>query len=222
MSLIQHWKLDDYASSTTIVATVGNDGTLVGGGNTDASGRSVAGPGGSITKGIYFAGTHYIDISAASLSISYTQDCSISLWAKITSGAGRFSGQAATQNNGMLLWSGTTLTIRYGGSENFTTPTAHNADSDWHHFVWVVTGGGTASYNAYMDGSLLSGTQTGTGSYSPTRLGYVFNSSFDGAMAQVKIFTNTLNQTDVDALYAEGTGGGGGDPVTPYPYAICV
>src|SRR5689334_12249072 len=97
MALIQHWKLDDNAASTTVVATVGNNGTLNGGDNTSVK-HSATGPGTGITSSFDMNGTDdFIDIAGASLSFASGTAFSVSLFFQSddNSATRNFTGRSA-------------------------------------------------------------------------------------------------------------------------------
>lgn len=202
-ALTHHWKLDE-TTGTTAVATVGTDGAYA----RDASNTTAAGPpGGGIPKSqdLVTGSSDFVNISAASISFA-SGPHSFSAWLRTDSGIMRVCGQAATQNNGMIIWSGTTLQFRTNGPASFTVPTL---DGNWHHVV--VTRDGSNNARCYIDGTESStGAVSRIGTWAPTRLGFVFSHYHDGPIAQVRIYDHALDQTEVDALFAEASGGGGG------------
>ena len=215
MALIQHWKLDDNAASTTIVATVGTNGTLGGGDNT--ADKTVSGPGGSITAGLSFNGTDdYIDISGAGLSFASGSDFSVSAWFRSVSGnAGIIGRSAHLVNNSMRSTSDTNIRVRLGADVDFTVP---SLGTTWHHCLFVKDTSNNG--RLFLDGTeSSSGSQAmGTATMNSNRLGGNFSTTnFSVELAGVKIF-DTDESANVAALYAEGTGGGVPIPVFRHHY----
>jgi hypothetical protein len=213
-ALTQHWKLDDNAASTTVVATAGTNGTLNGGDNTSA--KTVGGPGGSITAGFDFNGTDdAVDISAASVSFASGTAFSVSFWAEWDASTDSALGNTSNASVSRIYKSSdTTITIsdNAGSSTNFTVPSL--GTSAWCHVLVARTG---SSMRVFVNGvESSSGAQTRTGIFAPNRIGQRGGSTFhDGKLAQVKIF-NSDESANVATLYAEGTGGGGSGAAVHY------
>lgn len=215
MSLVQHWKLDDNAASTTVVATVGTNATLVGGDNTSTV--HVAGPGGSIVSGFLLNGTDdEIDISASSISFATTVAFSVSLWFKRSGTTARLIG--GTTANGRILGSSDTniqVVNGSGSSLNYTVPSM--GTSSWHHLLVTRTTGN--SCRVFLDGTeSSSGSQSVTGTIALTSIGKqnsLFSNGF--AVAWAKVFDSD-ESANVAALYAEGVAGGLSIPVAVYNF----
>lgn len=209
MTLIQHWKLDDNAASTTVVATVGNNATLLGGDNTSA--KTVAGPGGIITAGFDLNGTDdAIDISGASLSFGNLVEFSVSAWAEWDAAIGRILGNSGGVTSSRIIKLNDTTIAVYdsaGASISFTVPSL--GTSAWCHVL--VTKTAANSMRVFVNGAeSSSGAQGfGSGTFAPNRIGQNGVGSFhDGKLAQVKVFDSD-ESANVATLYAEGVDAAG-------------
>jgi hypothetical protein len=209
-AVTQHWKLDDNAASTTVVATVGTNGTLEGGDNTSA--KTTAGPGGSITAALDFNGTDdAIDISGASISVASGAAFSVSMWVKFdvdpaASGARLLGNSGATTNNSIRVGIvDTQILARINNADlSFTVPAL--GSTNWHHVLLTKTTGN--SFRLFIDGTESStGALSSANTFSPNRIGRSSAVFSDAKFAQVKIF-NSDESANVATLYAEGTGGG--------------
>lgn len=209
-TLVQHWKLDDNAASTTVVATVGSNASLLGGDNTSA--KATTGPGGTITAGFDLNGSDD-SINATISSVGPSAAFSVSAWAKFDSAsAGPITGTISDANSRIEKTSDTNIQYQNnsGLTLNFTVPSL--GTTNWHHILFTRTSGN--SCKLYVDGTQSSsGAQTLANGYGPSRIGRGGTSNFfDGKLAQVKIF-NSDESANVASLYAEGSGGGGGSTV---------
>jgi hypothetical protein len=210
MTLVQHWKLDDNAASTTVVATVGTNGTLNGGDNTSV--KSVAGPGGSITLGFDMNGTDdSIDISGSSLSYADGVAFSVNAWAEWDASLGRIIGSTAGTTSSRIIKLDDTHIAVYnsaGSSVSFAVPSL--GTSAWCH-VLVCRAVTTNSVRCFVNGTeSSSGALVLTGAFSPNELAKNGVASFhDGKLAQIKIFDSD-ESANVASLYAEGVSAGGG------------
>ncbi len=205
MTLVQHWKCDDNAASTTVVATVGTNGTLEGGDNTSA--KTVAGPGGSITAGFDLNGTDdAITIAASGISFATSTAFSVSFWAEWDLSTGRVMGRSdgltsriAKTTDTNIAWVNST-----GTAVNFTVPSL--GTTAWCHVLITRTTGN--SMRCFLNGTeSSSGAQSAAGTFAPTYLGRQSSNFHDGKFAQVKIFDSD-ESANVAALYAEGVTSG--------------
>jgi hypothetical protein len=206
MALIQHWKLDDNAASTTVVATVGTNGTLLGGDNTSA--KTVAGPGGSITSGFDLNGTDdAVDISGAGISFATSTAFSVSFWAKFDLSTGRMVGNSSALTvNRVAKSADTTIIVANSAGTNVSFTVASLGTTIWRHVLVTRTTGN--SVRVFVDGvESSSGAQSMTGTFAPNRLGVQGSTFHDGKLAQVKIFDSD-ESANVATLYAEGVSGG--------------
>jgi hypothetical protein len=207
MALVQHWKLDDNAASTTVVATVGTNGTLLGGDNTSA--KTTAGPGGSITSGFDLnAVDDAVDISGASLSFAAGSAFSVNLWTEFDLSTGRMVGNNGGIGNSRIAKTADT-TIQVGNSTgtNLSFTVASLGTTLWRHILVTKTTGN--SMRVFVDGvESSSGAQAFTGTFAPNRLGVQGSTFHDGKLAWVKVFDDDQS-ANVAALYAEGVSAGG-------------
>jgi hypothetical protein len=208
MALVAHWKCDDNAASTTVVATVGSNATLQGGDNTSA--KTVAGPGGSITAGLQLNGTDdHIDISATGLSFANSTAYSVSIWFKRAGTIARLIGVDNNASGRIIGLTDTSIrTINAAGtSDDFTVPSMGTAA--WHHLLLTRTAGNSG--RVFLDGVESStGALTVDGASGAwDSIGQNASSFTNGfSVAQVKIFDSD-ESANVATLYAEGVSAGG-------------
>jgi len=202
MSLVGHWKCDDNAASTVIVATVGSNGTLEGGDNTNA--LDVAGPGGSITGGLLFNGSDdRIDLTATGLSFATSTAFSVSMWFRRVGTNARLIGAGFVATDRIRGVSDTALRAQSTTSSNTDWTVPSMGTTLWHHVLFTRTTGN--SMRVFLDGTeSISGAQTVAGAFTLSYLGYSGNAYTDGfRIAQVKIFDSD-ESGNVASLYAEG------------------
>jgi hypothetical protein len=204
MALLQHWACNDNAASTTVVATVGNNATLVGGDNTSA--KTVAGPGGTIAAGLSLNGTDdYIDISGASLSFAGGVAFSVSGWMEFdAAGSSYLTGDSGTTAHRIFKQSDTNIRVTtLTGSSDFTVPSL--GTSAWCH-VLVARAVTTNSMRVFVNGvESSSGAQVRGGTLAPTTIGYGSVPFSDMQVAQIKVYDSD-ESANVATLYAEGVG----------------
>lgn len=215
MSLIAHWKCDDNAASTTVVATVGTNATLNGGDNTSA--KTVAGPGGSITAGLDLNGTDdRIDITASSLAFASGSAFSFSIWVKPKGANVRFTGLGIPATDRLATGLDDNTIIRLidtgGSSVTFTVPAL---GTSWRHVLVTKTSGNNA--RVFVDGTeSSSGAKAFASTLTMNYLGFNANAYTNGlAVAQVKIFDSD-ESANVATLYAEGVGGAAAKAPPPF------
>jgi hypothetical protein len=212
MALIQHWKLDDNAASTTVVATVGTNGTLEGGDNTSVK-HSATGPGTAITSSFDLNGTDdAIDISGASLSFAAGSAFSLSFWAKWDAATGRVFGAVGANTNRVIKSSATAFILNASGAANtFTVPSMDT--TSWYHVLVTRTTGD--AIRLFLDGVESStGSITVAQTFAPTRIGLSNATYNDGKLAWVKVFDSD-ESANVATLFAEKDAAGGSSPKGP-------
>jgi len=201
MALTQHWALADNAASTTVVATVGTNGTLLGGDNTSV--KSAAGPGGSATLAFDLNGTDdAVDIAASAISFASGAACSFSAWFKLDGTTGRiFGNSGGSNNNSIRITADTTVIVRpTSTSLTFTVPAL--GTTAWHHILVTKTAGD--SWRVFIDGvESVTGAQAGAVTMAVNRLGLATTSFHDGKLAYCKVFDSD-ESANVASLYAEG------------------
>lgn len=219
MSLIAHYKLNDNAANTTVVASVGVDGTLIGGDNT-----SVLSESGKISRALHFDGSaDYVDISASPLDKTFASaQGSICCWAKNDSStpAGYqyiIGRNAAGVNTGNIAIYLNDTTNKIGGFVEDTTTThsapANNvlADTNWHHYIltWNST-----EVAFYVDGVKQSSPGTGTELSADASLGFAIGSRsdagatqcWDGLIDDVRFYDHVLSTFERNFIYNSGNG----------------
>jgi hypothetical protein len=216
MALLHHWKLDDNAASTTVVATVGTNASLLGGENTNTK-QAGTGPGGLINSSFALDGIDdQIDISAAAFSRATTLPWSYSVWFKMnTIGAHGLIGVQSSSNSRVITQLDTQILVRITTSVFFDVPTM--STGVWYHLL--VTKNSSNQLRLFLNGteSTTGALAGGTSTFSPNRLGNgsLGGAWIDGSLAWAKLF-NTDESSNVATLYAEGVsaGGGGGANLT--------
>lgn len=203
MPLVAHWKLDDNAASTTVVATVGSNGTLTGGDTTATKHTTVSWRGGSIASAFDFNGSDDA-INIASSSINYLE-VSFSCWVKLDAVPAILCGRSDSDAERVRVVDDTTIGIRTNVSEiTFTVPSLGTTDP--HHIV--VTRDNLNQFRVYVDGvESATGAQTLTNNLSPNRLAQSNTTNFfNGQMAEVRFYDHALSEPEISELFD-------GDPV---------
>jgi hypothetical protein len=200
MALIQHWKLDDNAASTTIVATVGNNGALIGGDNTSA--KFATGPGTQATGAQHLNGTDdAIDVSAASISFASGVPFSIGTYFNLDTGtAYRMWGRTDGFQSFIAANDATTVLVNLNGvTSSFTVP--NMGTGTWHHLLVTKTAGD--SVRAFLNGSESStGPLTNANAFAPTHIGLLTTQFHDGLLSWAKVW-NTDESANAVAIAAE-------------------
>lgn len=205
MALVGHWKLQDNAASTTVVATVGTNGSLSGAGNTSAS--AVAGPGTLLTSALDLDGTNdQIAITTSNGAMCQNKGViTVCGWAKPDAGGSgakilfRASTGTGTRRLSFSLQSTGFLDVstRAGDAESLQTKTttAEYDDGNWHHFAAVIDYAND-TITIYVDGSSVTSTgtiaftatATGNTASTYTALGSDATSFFNGALADWRVY----------------------------------
>ena len=102
--------------------------------------------------------------------------------------------------------------VRNGSTGNIYTTTAIPNDANWHNYVATFNSGTT---KIYIDGSEVSGTQTGTNpSTISSTLGSFFigrngadNKYTDGLLDEASVFNTALSASDITSIYNNGVPG---------------
>lgn len=208
MSLVQQWKLQDNAASTTVVATVGSDGTLAGGHNTSVLSEA-DGPGTAFPRSLHFDGlADYIDITGI-ISFASGAAWSIAGWMKFDNFTEQqpLFGISSTDVQRAIL-ANTTLFALNGSSAgaNFTVPTV--STGTWYHVLATHTTGN--STRLFWNGTeSSSGAQTLADSFAPNLIGRSvggatppFNRFMAGKICDVRVY-NSDEAANVAAIMAE-------------------
>jgi hypothetical protein len=221
MTLLAHWKLDDNAASSVVVATVGANGTLVGGDNTNL--KRVTGPGVGIPYGMNFNGVDdYVDISAQAFSVADLQAYSVSFWARwaAISNVSSILGDPTSNNSRIRKILATTTRIYNSGSTVSVTFTHQDTTTVWRHYLFARNAG-VNQIGCWVDGVFSSSGILGlSGGYAPTRIGFGGGAFNNGEIAWIKLFDSD-ESANVAALYAEKDGATGeGNVKSAIPYRL--
>jgi hypothetical protein len=213
MPLVGHWKCQDNAPSTNVVGEVGGDGTLTNAGNTSAS--SVAGPGGQLPLALNFDGVN--DFVLTPYTGNLGNNFSVMAWVYVDgtplqTAVGHYF--VAKLNGWALNYGHTVVEYRgfhcnagtYYGANGVTIPTqqwvlvAGTYDSSAFRAYVISTAGEVLSSNfksqvatmASGAGAVRFGTWDGAGT-----------GTFDGKLCGVRLYNETLNQSQIQAIAAE-------------------
>lgn len=213
---IAYWPMEE-TSGTTMVASIGANGTYVNGPT-----LAVAGPSAKIPKAVSFDGLN--DYAFAALDLSAMSQTTISFWLAWTAYANNdrlamehtpnwnaTKGILVDPNSGDGVF-GSGMSEGNGGSgyliRNITRPSA----GAWHHFaIKLSRSAGTVTIR--VDGSSAGGTAVAggsvTGNFANSTLylmsrggGALFGS---GSLCQVAVFSGLLPDADCDALCSAAT-----------------
>ena len=157
----------------------------------------------------------YVDCGVIS-GLQGSSNGAISVWIKPdTAGDAPNIGYRPSPNHQFVLtFVGGTLYfgVRNGSIANIYTTTAMPNDANWHHYVATFNSGTT---KIYIDGSEVSGTQTGT---NPSTISITSGSFFigrngadnkytDGLLDEAALFNTALSASDVTDIYNSGVPG---------------
>jgi hypothetical protein len=230
MTLIGHWKLEDNAPSTAVVASVGSAGTLIGAGNTNAS--SVVGPGGQLPLALTFDGTNdYVGFGNVQ-GFERTAVRSFTFWMRAASvnpasnrpvigkrfaGGNSFRGWSIAQRGDVAndplefaLCSNSTNNIL---AVRFARPN----DTDWHHISITYDGSSTPEGVVAFVDAVSASLTTASNSLSASIIttasfniatannggGWAF---FAGDVADVRIYDHILTQGEINSLVSMSHG----------------
>lgn len=196
-NLTVHFNLADNAASTTVVATVGTNGTLAGGDNTSV--LHSAGPNSAIADALNFNGVDdTVDISGNSISFASGTACSFRALCKFDAASGSFLGINGTTNARMGKFDDTTITVVATNYTVGSMGTTNFCDC-------VVTRNASNAVNVYMNGTVSgSGPQTQAVTLAPTRIALANVGFFDGKICSVSVWSRELSSTEVTQLYNSG------------------
>jgi len=188
------WKLDDNATNTTVLATVGNNGVFA----ENTTGNQAVGPGGSVNQGLTFDGNDTVTISGVSLSAGTTW--SFSVWAKFGGTNGQLVGNFASGQNRIYKSSDTTINLTTSTtSSSFTVGSI--GTTNWRHILVTHTAGN--SVRVFLDGVESStGPLTVAGSMTPPTIGSGNANYISGDLAWLK-FYDTDESNNVALIYSE-------------------
>lgn len=228
MALLNHIAFSDSAASTTVTATVGGNGVLNGGDNTNT--HRTTGPGGSIPYAFTFNGID--DYVSFASGITVGSQLTLSAWVYLNSYATNAGGPdwgartiVDSRDAGNVNIDDSAFFMSVQGTSNGVLNAGVNWDTTvavgnrcavtgsvvplgaWHYVAFVVNGNNCSVYQ--------NGVQTGTntftnvGIYDPAAWNIgkfalpALGGYFDGKIAQVKIFDSD-ESANMLALYKEG------------------
>jgi hypothetical protein len=206
-ALTAHWKLQDNAASTTVVATVGSNGTLTGAGNTSAS--TAAGPGGTLTASLNLDGTDDYIVIGATDAFDFTTGnaFSVACWFNADALTDRvILGRAGNANRFVDVRSSTQIRVyTSAGAIDFTVPTM--STGTWYHLL--VTRDTGNSVKVYLNGTQSSsGAINGGGSFTFDSIGRRATVYWDGKLADVRVY-NSEESANVSTIMADGVSASG-------------
>ena len=196
--------------------------------STDTSNLTVAGKGGPLNTAFDFtaASSEYINVDTLRTDVTADTIGSISVWLKKGNGTSGwiFSlGNSATATALNVFWSSTGTDFRVGLTVDPTDYWNCNgantvATGEWHHLVITHDGIAPKIYTDGVEGTTFSITTDKTkwvadltgSNYG--RIGCINQSGggnalfMDGEMDDFRYFRCVLSQTEIDALYASGSG----------------
>lgn len=223
-NLVAHWVCNDNAASTTVTASTGPNGTLVGGDNTaDIYVGAGNGPGGSLANaGFTFDGTNdYFTFDDAAVDI--TQPVTVACWVKTTTTTA--DRQILGGTDVVDPYNGYALGINVAGNANKFTAWAQGNwvastsainTGAWVHVAMTRASAGATPLQLYVNGSSEGSSATSAvGSYTGSRsVGASSDggAKFPGSVADVRIYSRELSSGDIGELYALGVSSG--SPVT--------
>lgn len=199
---IRYLKLNDNAASTTVVATVGANGTLGGGDNTSVV--QASGPGGVITYAFDLNGTDdHVSLGSADVyNFGGGVAWSVSLWFNADSISGFLIGRGASAFRGISFQSSTVIRVETSAANaDFTVPTV--ATGTWYHlFVTKTTGN---SCRLWINGteSSTGAVSVSTGALTFDAIGRRSSTYFNGRVSEFRLF-DTDEAANVATYYGDG------------------
>lgn len=205
--LISYWKLDDTNDTDAVDAHSTNDGVQEGG-ITD-------GAAGIIGTSFSFDGVDGLAEIPDDASLEGMGALSISGWMKHEIATEVILGKAYSSNSWALMTDGANhASFRtWADSSDVTSlSTTGVSNGEWHHVVGVYDG---SNQWVHVDGGNAEDVESQTGnianSTSPACIGALNSGSSEiffwtGSLDEIGIWGKALDQDDVDALYAAGSG----------------
>jgi hypothetical protein len=203
VALVEHLKCQDNAASTTVIATVGSNGTLVGGDNTSAK-SEVDGPGTALTRSFNL---NAIDDAVTYSGTTFGDEVAFSFagWAKCADTNGQIFGHTTDNNRAGKISDTSVRIITDGGATSFTVPSL--GTGTWHHFLITRTAGN--SVRVFVDKvESSSGAQTRGGMFVINAFGIAAGGFIDANVCDLRVY-NTDESANVVAIYNEKDTAGG-------------
>lgn len=219
-----HWKLQDNAASTVVVATVGSNGVLGDAGNTSAV-SGTPGPGTALTRYMAFDGINDAIYATTGNTAVLQNKAAFTLccWFRMTTTDTDSDDRLMYVSNGSATnatrasigcnSSGQIICVaRAGDGESAQSKTTDNSydDSTWHHVAMVVDIAAD-TITIYIDGSSVSSTGTisftasstsNTASQSVTLAINNFTNPYKGRLADCRIYDSN-ESANLSAIMAE-------------------
>lgn len=211
MTLVRHYKLNDNAASTTVVATVGTNGTLAGGDNTSV--KATTGPGGTITYAFDMNGTDdavNIQEYDAADSTAY----SVSMWVNLDSVTNQYvMGRAASSYRWIRVTSSTVIRISASVDDaDFTVPTL--STGTWYHIFATRTAANSG--RLWINGTeSVTGAISAGGNFTVNALARYSGAFTNGRIAEFRMW-NSDESANVATWYAEGVSAAGNKLHMPF------
>lgn len=199
MSLVQQWKCQDNAASTTVAAAVGSNGTLDGGDNTSTLSQA-DGPGTAFPRSLLFNGVDDdVDISAAAFSRALGSAFTFCCWFKATDATSRMIGRSADTAASVSMTTNTAFVITLAANFTYTVPAI--GTTLWRHLA--ITADASNNMRVWIDGVESStGAQTRTGTFNPTHLMRRSSTFGDARIADVRLYDSD-ESASLAAIMAE-------------------
>jgi hypothetical protein len=213
-----YWTLNDNAANTTILATIGTNGTLVNAGNTSAV--TIAGAAALSGAAFVFDGVND-HATLTNVDLSGGQDASFVFWARQEAyGTGNelvMEHTASIDTNNGGAWftfedATGTIAIATKGAVGYSTARyTRPSAGTWHHYVLTIDYALTTNeVNLYQDGVLLTPSSRPSNSNNTGNLAnattYLASRGGTSLQAPCKIdefgvYDRVLTASDVTALY---------------------
>lgn len=213
MALVQHWKCQDNSASTTVIATVGTNGTLVGGDNT--SDRSVVdGPGTAYPLAFDLLGVdEAVDISASSISFASGSPFSLMFWSEHDSNAVSFTGVSGSIGPSRIRKSNDTTIIYRGASGGDITFTVASMGLGTYRHI-AITRDSSDNVRCFVDGVESStGALNNTTTFAPEFFGSSGTQFANCRIADVRVY-NSDESANLATIIAEKDTAAGGHPAS--------
>lgn len=202
-NILLHLNLADNAASTTVVAQVGSNGTLLGGDNTSV--KSTTGPNANIAAAFDLNGSDdAVDISANSISFASASAFSVRALVKFDQAVGQLLGLSSSANSRISKSTDTELRVVGGSGTIRAYAVPSLGTTNWHDIVVTRTTGNAT--RLWCDGTeSSSGSQSLAEAFAPNRIGSASTFFHDGKLAAATVWSRELSSAEVAELYNGGS-----------------